>query len=71
MHESDLLTTVVICDYLRPRSGRLEGSSAQTVLVDDLDKRAGLRPLPIAAGVETSPDLLRTNLLPWRRSPQC
>ncbi len=71
MHESDLLGTVVICDYLRPRSGRLKGASAQTILVDDLGKRAGLRPLPIAAGVETLPELLRFHLLPRRRSPQC
>lgn len=71
MHESDLLDTVVICDHLRPRSGWLKGASAQTVLVDDLGKSAGLRPLPIPAGVEASSEFLRFNLLPRRRSPQC
>lgn len=71
MHESDLLDAVVICDYLRPRSGWLEGASAQTVLVDHLAKCAGLRPLPIVAGVEALSEFMRFNILPGRRSPQC
>ncbi len=71
MHESDLLDAVVICDYLRPRSRWLEAASARTVLVDHLAKSAGLRPLPITAGVEALPEFLRFNMLSRRRSPQC